>query len=199
MTRRAIAFGLWGLLALILLRKNASMVDSAIQSVADSAPNPVNRVVNYVEGVIMGTWWEVANRPENSIYFDALHVAEDVNGIPANMLVALAYQESHFRPDIISGQTVSGAGALGIMQIVPKWHPGVDPLDPIAAINYAGKFLKSLFNRFGRWELALQAYNWGGGNLNKYLSGDGIIMPAETQNYSANILARVAETGVAVA
>ena len=110
----------------------------------------------------------------------------------------LAYQESRFRPDIISGQTVSSAGAVGIMQIVPRWHPEVNALDPAAAIAYAGKFLASLYRQFGTWELALQAYNWGPGNLKKYLAQGGTL-PVETANYSGQILTDINNSGVYVA
>lgn len=124
-------------------------------------------------------------------YKQTFSKAEAENGIPPLMLARLAYQESRFRADIISGQTVSSAGALGIMQIVPRWHPDVNPLDPVAAIHYAGKYLRQLYNQFGTWERALQAYNWGPGNLANYLSGNISTMPTETANYSRQILAEI--------
>ena len=169
-------------IALIMSRKEGVLTD--IKEAASSA-------AEYMGDIIMpGTWWQVANRKENAPYLDALHNAEVSNGVPENMLVALAYQESHFRPDIISGATRSSAGAVGIMQIVPKWHPDVDPLDPFDSIQYAGKFLSRLYNQFGSWEQALQAYNWGPGNLTKYIKGQAA-MPVETSNYSTQIIARV--------
>lgn len=124
-------------------------------------------------------------------YRELLDQAEAVNGIPPLMLARLAYQESRFRQDIISGQKISSAGAVGIMQIVPRWHPDVNPLDVGASIRYAAKYLASLYRQFGSWELALQAYNWGPGNLSKYLKGQIGGMPTETANYSRQILADV--------
>lgn len=181
------ASALWVILFVLVARKYSPAV--AIGT---------DKAVNFVQELIMGSWWTVANKPENAPYLAALLDTETQNGIPKTMLVGLAYQESHFRPDIISGDTVSPAGALGIMQIVPKWHPDVNPLDPIASINYAAKYLRTLYNKFGTWELALQAYNWGEGNLTKYLT-DGGDIPPETASYSAQILARVAESGQSVA
>ena len=108
-------------------------------------------------------------------------------GIPEDLLARVAYQESRFRDDIISGKTVSHANAQGIMQIVPRWHPDVDPLNPTDAIWYAAKYLSSLYNRFGNWKHALAAYNWGQGNLAKYLSGTYKNMPKETANYISQI------------
>lgn len=111
--------------------------------------------------------------------------------MPPNLLARLAWQESRFRPDIINGQTVSSAGALGIMQIVPKWHPAMSPaacLDPAKAIPYAGRYLASLAKQFGTWELGLKAYNWGPGNVSAWLRGEKT-QPAETARYSREILA----------
>ena len=122
-------------------------------------------------------------------YLPLLNAAEDTYGIPRDLLVRQAYQESHFRPDIISGATVSPAGALGIMQIVPRFHPTADPLNVPAAIDYAAAFLRRLYDQFGSWSLALAAYNAGPGNVAKY--GNTVPPFAETQNYVTSILADV--------
>jgi len=122
--------------------------------------------------------------PAAAPYLDALERATRAYGLPPLLLARLAWQESRFRPDIISGETVSAAGAQGIMQIVPRWHPGVDPLDPPDAIDYAAKYLKGLYNRFGSWSLALAAYNAGPGNVEKY---GGVPPFAETRAYVRDI------------
>lgn len=128
-------------------------------------------------------------------YLPILYAAEDKYGIPRDLLARQAYQESRFRDDIVSGATVSSAGALGIMQIVPKYHPGVDPLNVPAAIDYAAQFLARLRSQFGSWSLALAAYNAGPGNVQKYA---GIPPFTETQNYVSQILADVNANGVRV-
>lgn len=156
----------------------------------DSTLETVNDWSMQTVGWSLMDWTKILNKPENSRYRAWLAAAEQSNGIPSGMLARLAYQESRFRPDIISGKTVSSAGAMGIMQIIPKWNPGVNPLDPQAAIAYAGKKLAGLSRQFGSWELALQAYNWGEGNLKKYLAGDKSL-PLETRNYSSQILADI--------
>jgi len=120
-----------------------------------------------------------------SKYLPLLNAAEDKYNIPRNLLARQAYQESRFRDDIVDGSTVSPAGALGIMQIVPKYHPDVNPLDTPAAIDYAAAFMQRLYNQFGTWSLALAAYNAGPGNVKKY---SGIPPFAETQNYVNQIL-----------
>lgn len=128
----------------------------------------------------------VAWRPPKSAapYLQAIERAEEQNGLPRNLIARMAYQESRFRPDIISGQTKSSAGAVGILQIVPKWHPGVDAHDPFASIAYAARWMRQLFNRFGNWRLALAAYNAGAANVEKY---GGVPPFAETQAYVRDI------------
>lgn len=173
----------------------AGMINDALGGTADK----LSGAVFDLTGVDLMDWQKVAAQPQNAQYVALMGTVESRHGLPRNILVRLAYQESHYRPDIISGRTVNSAGALGIMQIVPKWHPGVNPLDPVASINYAGQYLSTLFRMFGTWEHALQAYNWGVGNLQKYLAGHIATMPTETANYSGQILADLNSAGVTVA
>lgn len=182
-----------GSVMLLLSRKTYAMQNSNdfIDTVKDN--------MNNIRDIFIGDkWLDVSNMPENAQYLRWLTDAEVKYGIPEKMLVAIAWQESRFRPDIISGQTKSGAGAAGIMQIVPKWHPGINPLDPAAAIDYAGKYLRAMYQQFGSWERALWAYNWGPGNLIKYLDGDIYDMPSETEQYSKQILTHIEHAGTVI-
>ncbi len=105
--------------------------------------------------------------------------AENQYGLPRYLLARVAQAESNYNPN-----AESHAGAIGLMQIIPRWHPGVDPLDPKASIYYAAQYLRKLYNRFGTWPMALAAYNWGQGNL----SSKGFDRaPRETRNYVAKI------------
>jgi soluble lytic murein transglycosylase-like protein len=115
--------------------------------------------------------------------------AAATRGLPAGLLEAVAYRESRFRQEIIDGRLRSSAGAVGIMQIIPRWHPELGEsgaLDPARAIPYAANYLRTLRDRFGSWRLALAAYNWGQGNLERKDLADGIVgndWPAETRAY----------------
>ena len=143
----------------------------------------------------MSGWLEAATKPEHAANVAAMRAAEDRYSIPRNLVVRLAWQESRFDP-----QASNPSGASGIMQIVPRWHPGVDPLNPLAAIDYGARFLSQLYRQFGTWELALKAYNWGPGNVQKWLdSARQSFEPLETRNYSAQILADLADAGMGVA
>lgn len=120
-------------------------------------------------------------------YANAIETTEARYDIPQSILARLLYQESRFRPDVISGATRSPAGAQGIAQFMPGTARdlGIDPLDPQAAIEAAGRYLRAQYDKFGNWAAALAAYNWGPGNVAR----KGIAAaPAETQNYVARIL-----------
>ncbi len=124
-------------------------------------------------------------------YAADIAAAELNNGIPNKLLGRLLYQESRFRDDIITGEKKSSAGAIGIAQIVPRWHPQVNPYDPQESIFYAAGYLRKLFDKFGTWRRALAAYNWGPGNLQNAIDKKGdnwiSIVPEETQNYVTQI------------
>lgn len=92
-------------------------------------------------------------------------VAERV-GIDPDIFERQIRQESGFDPN-----AGSPAGALGIAQIVPKYHPTVDPLDPYAALAYAATWMKRLYGQYGNWRDALIHYNGGGGAIQRWRSG----------------------------
>lgn len=81
----------------------------------------------------------------------------------------------------------SNAGARGLMQLMPSTFQGLggrgDPYEPQQNIALGTKYLNQLLNQYGNNEqMALAAYNWGPGNLNKRGLQNA---PAETQNYLA--------------
>jgi len=129
--------------------------------------------------------WPYPRGVEYRLVFEG---AELDHNIPQGLLSRMAWQESRFKPAVIKGEEVSKAGAVGIMQIIPRWHPDVNPFDPIASIKYAASYLAQLHKMFGTWEQALAAYNWGPGNMLKY-SHKRKNWPAETINYTTEILA----------
>ena len=138
-------------------------------------------------------WKSVQQGPQ---WVPVLNAAESQLGIPADLLARIAYEESHFRQDIIDGNTPSSAGALGLMQLLPKYFNTVQvpvpfaPSDTAAQIQQAGQLLVTLFNHFGDWSLAVAAYNAGQTRIDGYVAGTNTL-PAETSSYVADILADV--------
>lgn len=125
-------------------------------------------------------------------YAELFDANEKRIGAPKNLLARQAQQESNFNP-----AARSPVGAVGLMQIIPRWHPTLGEagaLDPARAVPYAADYLATLRRRFGSWGKALAAYNWGQGNLSGHLrktapGADWIVgMPKETRDYVNKIL-----------
>ncbi len=121
------------------------------------------------------------------------HTAAVRQGIDANLFVRQITAESAFDP-----YALSTAGAVGIAQIMPTMHPGVDPTDPYASLDYAARLMRGYIGHFGDWRRALIAYNAGPGRL---MPGNPYYLPlatilsdsfggGETKRYVAKILGR---------
>lgn len=125
--------------------------------------------------------------PSAGQQFEPLFVsASERHGLPDGLLSRVAYQESMYDPQAFNATS----GASGIMQIVPRFHPGVDAWNPTEAIPYAASYLRQMFDRFGNWALALAAYNAGPTNVERY---GGIPPFRETINYVNAILRDLTE------
>lgn len=75
--------------------------------------------------------------------------------------------DSHGSPESIQKALKAGshAGAQGLMQIVPRFHPGVDPWNPQEAVPYSTKLITDSLKRYnGNIAMATSAYNSGGPN-----------------------------------
>lgn len=108
--------------------------------------------------------------------------------IDEGILIALARQESNFRHD-----AVSSAGAVGIMQLMPKTSKSLgvtDPYDPRENIMAGARLLSGHLKKYeGNLSLALAAYGAGGGAVRKY---KGIPPYKETMNHIPRVLANYA-------
>jgi len=92
--------------------------------------------------------------------------AEEKTGIPADLLAALSYQESHWNP-----KAVSPTGVEGIMMLTRNTAESLgveDRTDPKKAILAGAGYLKDRFDRLpdsipdeDRWFQALASYNIG--------------------------------------
>lgn len=108
-----------------------------------------------------------------------IEAAEEKYGLLRGLLPRMIHQESTFVPT-----KVSPKGALGIAQIMPQYHPGVNPWNPSEAIDYAGNLLKKHYDYFGDWEKAAASYNAGAKRVE---SGN---LPAETVDYITKVFGK---------
>jgi soluble lytic murein transglycosylase-like protein len=101
------------------------------------------------------------------------------NDIRPELVAAVVEAESQFKP-----AARSGAGAVGLMQLVPrtgKWMGAKDLTNPVQNITAGTKYLRYLSDRFdGNETKILAAYNAGEGNVQRF---GGVPPFKETQNY----------------
>lgn len=103
--------------------------------------------------------------------------------VPLKLLKAIGKAESNFNAD-----AVSGAGAQGVMQLMPATAKALgvtDPFDARSNIMGGAKYISDKLKQYnGDIELALAAYNAGSGNVRKY---GGVPPFKETRNYIRKI------------
>jgi membrane-bound lytic murein transglycosylase D len=172
------------------------------------------------------TQW-YASRPDNLVRISSraslylYHVVQELEkrGMPTE-LALLPVIESAFNP-----QALSNANAAGIWQFVPGTGRDFnlqqnmfkdERRGVLASTDAALSYLQRLYTMFGDWQLALAAYNWGEGNVQKAVQKNRALgkptdfeslselMPAETRNYVPrlqavkNIIANPGQFGIAL-
>jgi hypothetical protein len=118
-------------------------------------------------------------------YEDAVVKEAQRLGVDPQLALHVLYKETG---NLKNPETArSKAGALGVMQLMPRTAKelGVDPMNPEENIRGGVVYLKKMMDQFNDPTLALAAYNAGPGRVNQILrSGRGIeALPRETQNY----------------
>jgi len=108
--------------------------------------------------------------------------AADTHGVDGNLIRSVIKAESNF-----TNRSTSPQGAMGLMQLMPDTarELGVrNAYDPRENIMGGTKYLKALLDRYrGDTKLALAAYNWGMGNVEK----SSAQLPRETRDYIARV------------
>jgi len=124
-------------------------------------------------------------------------------GVPQD-LIYLAVAESGFQPQALNAR--SGAG--GMWQFMPTGAYGLarngwfdERFDPEKSSRAYARYMKTLYNQFGDWYLAMAAYDWGPGNVQRAVMRTGYadfwelyrrnVLPGETKNYVPGIIAAI--------
>ena len=117
-------------------------------------------------------------------YDTLIEEAAHLYQLPQPFIRAVMRVESDFNPTV-----VSPAGAMGLMQLMPKTARSMgvsDPFDVRQNILGGARYLRILANRFkGDLVLTVAAYNAGEHAVQKY---DGIPPYKETQRYVRRVL-----------
>jgi len=137
-------------------------------------------------------------------YKDMIQKIMREEGVPQD-LIYLAVAESGFQPQALNAR--SGAG--GMWQFMPftgaygltrnGWFD--ERFDPEKSSRAYARYIKSLYNQFGDWYLAMAAYDWGPGYVQRAVMRTGYadfwelyrrgVLPGETKNYVPGIIAAI--------
>jgi len=124
-------------------------------------------------------------------------------GVPQD-LIYLAVAESGFQPRAIDRKSKAG----GMWQFMPRGNYGLtrnlyvdERFDPEKSTRAYARYIKFLYGELGDWYLAMAAYDWGAGNVQRAVQKTGYAdfwelykrheLPRETQNYVPEILAAI--------
>ena len=122
-------------------------------------------------------------------------------GVPQD-LIYLAVAESGFQPQVVNGR--SGAGGMWQFMTFTGLEYGLQRngyfdyrFDPEKSTRAYARYIKALYKQFGDWYLAMAAYNWGPGGVQRAVQRTGYAdywelrsrnaMPAETRAYVPQI------------
>jgi membrane-bound lytic murein transglycosylase D len=124
-------------------------------------------------------------------------------GVPQD-LIYLAVAESGFQPQAVNRRSRAG----GMWQFMPHGEYGLERnkyvderFDPEKSTRAYARYMKFLYDELGDWYLAMAAYDWGAGNVQRAVQKTGYAdfwelykrheMPRETGNYVPEILAAI--------
>ncbi len=171
----------------------------AAKSIADEVAGGVEAAVHGVESAAKAPLAAVAEAPKK-LALVTERVREDFfhqevpfgsiiykeakkNNVRPELVAAVVQAESRFKP-----HARSGAGAVGLMQLVPKtgrWMGARDLTNPAQNVAAGAKYLSYLSDRFdGNETKMIAAYNAGEGNVQRF---NGVPPFRETRKYVAKV------------
>jgi membrane-bound lytic murein transglycosylase D len=157
--------------------------------------------VDFFENSPKGHGTIVASLERMGRYKDMIQQVLREEGVPQD-LIYQAFAESGFRPQAVNARS----GAAGMWQFMPWGTYGLEHtawyderFDPIKATHAYAREIKKMYDQLGDWYLAMAAYDWGPGNIQKAVQRTGYAdfwqlykrnnLPQETKNYVPVFLA----------
>jgi len=125
----------------------------------------------------------IGQRRRTALY-PTIVLAACAEGVPIALLDALVARESRYNPAAISPK-----GAIGLTQLMPATVAALgtgNPWSTYANLKGGARYLRQQLDTFGRYDLALAAYNAGPGNVRRH---KGVPPFAETRGYVEDVLA----------
>jgi hypothetical protein len=172
---------------------------SAAKSIASTVAGGVEAVAQGVESATQSPLQAVAEAPKQlsviteqareeffrkEVPFGSIIYKEaKKNNVRPELVAAVVQAESRFKPT-----ARSGAGAVGLMQLVPRtgrWMGARDLTNPQQNVAAGAKYLKYLHERFdGNETKMIAAYNAGEGNVKRF---GGVPPFKETRKYVTKV------------
>jgi hypothetical protein len=142
--------------------------------------NAIDGLSGFTEKIVTGI--------KDSKLFESINsIVEEMStkhGVDSNLIKAIIKVESNYSPE-----ATSNAGAMGLMQLMPKTAEGLgvlNPYDMYQNIDGGVRLMKTLISSFdNNVKLALAAYNAGS---KRVIDAQGVPPIPETQNYVRKVL-----------
>lgn len=158
-----------------------SAIERNFQTLSGGLNKPDSAFQSILDGYMRINSGENVSKAEINNLID---VYSAKNGLDTDFVRAVVKQESGFNE-----KATSRCGAMGLMQLMPGTAKSLgveNPYDAEQNVQGGTKMLANLLKTYGgNKELALAAYNAGGGAVKKY---GGIPPYQETQNYVKSIM-----------
>jgi len=163
-----------------IARQVAGGVEGAIEGVESATLDPLQTIAETPRKLSLITEKVREDFFHQEVPFGSIIYKEaKKHNVRPELVAAVVQAESRFKPT-----ARSGAGAVGLMQLVPrtgKWMGARDLTNPAQNIAAGTKYLKYLSERFdGNETKIIAAYNAGEGNVKRF---NGIPPFRETRNY----------------
>ena len=138
--------------------------------------------------------------PRSDPWGPYIHEASAKYDIPERWIREVMRVESGGRTEMNGAPITSGAGAMGLMQVMPATYDELkgrygledDPYDPHNSILAGTAYIRELYDLYGSPGF-LAAYNGGPGRLDDYLTRNRAL-PDETRRYVAKIGPYITDT-----